>query len=99
MPLFHRDVSGLALRRNSGRTPILHSQIVCPLIVYPFFQLALPPHLFSLIHLLQTLPRLMSSNNNLRPSPIGTLVNDGNLELVGVLGYGGYGIVYRAVDC
>ena len=69
-----------------------------PLIVYPFRQLAPPPHLFSLIHLPQTLPGQMSSNNLPRPPAVGTLIDDGNLELVGVLGYGGYGVVYRAVD-
>ncbi|KAN0131666.1 kinase-like protein [Lactarius tabidus] len=40
----------------------------------------------------------MSSNNLPRPPAVGTLIDDGNLELVGVLGYGGYGVVYRAVD-
>jgi serine/threonine protein kinase len=32
------------------------------------------------------------------PPPVGALIADGSLELVDVLGYGGYGIVYRAVD-
>ncbi|KAF8263003.1 kinase-like domain-containing protein, partial [Lactarius quietus] len=40
----------------------------------------------------------MSSNNLPRPPAVGTLIDDGNLELVSVLGYGGYGVVYRAVD-
>lgn len=46
----------------------------------------------------QTLHGQMSSNNLPRPPAVGTLIDDGNLELVGVLGYGGYGVVYRAVD-
>lgn len=32
------------------------------------------------------------------PPPLGTLIDDDTLELVEVLGYGGYGVVYRAVD-
>ncbi|TFY65240.1 hypothetical protein EVJ58_g2099 [Rhodofomes roseus] len=32
------------------------------------------------------------------PPPLGTLIDDDSLELVEVLGYGGYGVVYRAVD-
>ncbi|KAI0087363.1 kinase-like domain-containing protein, partial [Irpex rosettiformis] len=32
------------------------------------------------------------------PPPIGALIDNGALELVEILGYGGYGIVYRAVD-
>ncbi|KZT65279.1 kinase-like protein [Daedalea quercina L-15889] len=33
-----------------------------------------------------------------QPPPLGTLIDDDSLELVEVLGYGGYGVVYRAVD-
>ncbi|KAI0298676.1 kinase-like domain-containing protein, partial [Multifurca ochricompacta] len=33
-----------------------------------------------------------------RPPSVGTLIDNETLELVGVLGYGGYGVVYRAVD-
>ena len=32
------------------------------------------------------------------PPPVGTLIDNGSLELVQILGYGGYGIVYRAID-
>ena len=32
------------------------------------------------------------------PPPLGTLIDDATLELVEVLGVGGYGVVYRAVD-
>jgi hypothetical protein len=30
--------------------------------------------------------------------PVGTLIDGGSLELVKILGVGGYGVVYRAVD-
>ncbi|KZT03769.1 kinase-like protein [Laetiporus sulphureus 93-53] len=32
------------------------------------------------------------------PPPLGTLIDNESLELVEILGYGGYGVVYRAVD-
>lgn len=32
------------------------------------------------------------------PPAIGTCIDNGTLELVEILGYGGYGVVYRAVD-
>ncbi|KDQ58524.1 hypothetical protein JAAARDRAFT_98272, partial [Jaapia argillacea MUCL 33604] len=32
------------------------------------------------------------------PPALGTLLDNGSLELVEVLGYGGYGVVYRAID-
>ncbi|VDB88758.1 unnamed protein product [Peniophora sp. CBMAI 1063] len=32
------------------------------------------------------------------PPPVGTRIDDGAIELTSVLGYGGYGVVYRAVD-
>jgi serine/threonine protein kinase len=40
----------------------------------------------------------MSSSNLPRPPAVGTLIDNDTLELVSVLGYGGYGVVYRAVD-
>ncbi|EKM57995.1 uncharacterized protein PHACADRAFT_251941 [Phanerochaete carnosa HHB-10118-sp] len=38
------------------------------------------------------------SSSSPQPPQVGTLIDNGVLELVEVLGYGGYGIVYRAVD-
>jgi serine/threonine protein kinase len=32
------------------------------------------------------------------PPDVGTRIDDGNLELVQILGVGGYGVVYRAID-
>lgn len=32
------------------------------------------------------------------PPALGTLIDNGSLQLVEILGYGGYGIVYRAID-
>jgi serine/threonine protein kinase len=40
----------------------------------------------------------MSSSTLPRPPAVGTLIDNGTLELVSVLGYGGYGVVYRAID-
>ncbi|KAJ3528007.1 hypothetical protein NM688_g8051 [Phlebia brevispora] len=39
-----------------------------------------------------------SQPNSPAPPPVGTLIDNGSLELVQILGYGGYGIVYRAID-
>jgi serine/threonine protein kinase len=50
------------------------------------------------LEVLQTLLGDMSSNNLPRPPAVGTLIDNGSLELVSVLGYGGYGVVYRAID-
>jgi serine/threonine protein kinase len=47
---------------------------------------------------LQTLPGSMASSYIPRPPAIGTLIDNGTLELVSILGHGGYGVVYRAVD-
>ncbi|TFY80372.1 hypothetical protein EWM64_g3642 [Hericium alpestre] len=33
-----------------------------------------------------------------RPPALGTYIDNGSLELVSILGYGGYGVVYRAID-
>ncbi|KAI0701361.1 kinase-like domain-containing protein [Cytidiella melzeri] len=41
---------------------------------------------------------LCSHSNSPSPPPIGALIDNGALELVEILGYGGYGIVYRAID-
>ena len=39
----------------------------------------------------------LASSNPTHP-PLGTLIDGGSLELVAVLGVGGYGVVYRAVE-
>ncbi|THH16122.1 hypothetical protein EW146_g4464 [Bondarzewia mesenterica] len=40
----------------------------------------------------------MATSTVPRPPALGSCIDNGALELVSVLGYGGYGIVYRAVD-
>jgi serine/threonine protein kinase len=40
----------------------------------------------------------MPSAPSIPPPPVGSVIADGSLELVDILGYGGYGVVYRAVD-
>ncbi|KAI0322843.1 kinase-like domain-containing protein, partial [Amylostereum chailletii] len=41
---------------------------------------------------------MASPSTSVSPPPAGTFIDDGALELVSILGYGGYGIVYRAID-
>lgn len=38
-----------------------------------------------------------TSSSASSPPPIGTYIDNGSLQLVEILGYGGYGIVYRAI--
>jgi serine/threonine protein kinase len=40
----------------------------------------------------------MPARTTTPPPPVGTVIDDGALKLVEVLGYGGYGVVFRAVD-
>ena len=41
---------------------------------------------------------MVATQTSPSPPPVGTLIDNGSLELVQILGYGGYGIVYRAID-
>jgi serine/threonine protein kinase len=40
----------------------------------------------------------MPSAQSIPPPPVGTVIDNGAIEFVDILGYGGYGIVFRAVD-
>jgi serine/threonine protein kinase len=42
--------------------------------------------------------RGMSNSSCPRPPALGTFIDNGALQLVSILGYGGYGVVYRAID-
>ena len=43
-------------------------------------------------------PKSSSTASSISHPPVGTLIDGDSLELVEVLGVGGYGVVYRAVD-
>jgi serine/threonine protein kinase len=40
----------------------------------------------------------MPSAPSIPPPPVGSIIDNGAIEFVDILGYGGYGVVFRAVD-